>query len=354
MTVLYYIVAILILSLLVLAHEAGHFWAAKLTGMPVKGFNIGFGPAIWKHKGKDGVAYAVRIIPFGGYCAFADTDEEDAVANYYRVPVWKRMTMTLSGPLMNFLLAFVVAIIFAMVVGLPADSKVTPVVGKVDAGSPAAASGLQVGDEFLTLSGVDINGDPDKVRSEIQAAKGTPIVAIVKRDGKQAQLILTAKFDASQNAYLIGISLKQVIIYQKFGLGGAIVNGFSMMVETVKQLLQFLFGLFTQGKGANDLGSPIGIVTTTVDTVKDYGPEFFFYIGIFISVNLGLFNLLPIPALDGSKVVFLTIEAIRRKPVPPEKEGIITAIGFGFFILLFIFLAGRDIGRLFGLWAPGS
>lgn len=352
MTVLYTIVAILILSILVLAHEAGHFWAARLTHMPVKGFNIGFGPALWSHKGKDGVLYAVRIIPFGGYCAFADSDEEDAIANYYRVPVWKRMVMTLSGPLMNFLLAFVVAVVGAMAVGVITDSKVIPVVGKVEAGSPAAASGLQVGDKFITINSVAVNGDTDTLKNEIQTAKDTPMVVVVERGGKQTQLILTPKFNAEQKTYLIGISMKMVLIYQKLGFGQAITNSFSTMVDTVKQLLQFLFGLFTQGKGANDVGSPIAIVSTTVDTVKDYGPEFFFYIAVFISVNLGLFNLLPIPGLDGSKVVFLTIEAIRRKPVPPEKEGIITAVGFGLFILLFIFLAGRDIARLFG-WVPG-
>jgi regulator of sigma E protease len=121
------------------------------------------------------------------------------------------------------------------------------------------------------------------------------------------------------------------------------------MVDAVKGLFKFLFGLFTQGTGAGDLGSPIGIVTQTVDAVQEYDARIFIDIALFLSVNLGLFNLLPIPGLDGAKVVFLAIEGIRRKPVPQKAEGLITAVGFGFFILLFIVLAGRDIFRIFGL-----
>ena len=121
-----------------------------------------------------------------------------------------------------------------------------------------------------------------------------------------------------------------------------------MTVRMVGELLNFLGGLVTQGKGGEQMGSPIGIVDSMVTTAMQEGWQSLVLIAGFLSVNLGLFNLLPLPALDGSKVIFLIIEWVRGKPIAPEKEGIVTAIGFGLFILLFIFLAGRDIARLFG------
>jgi regulator of sigma E protease len=171
---------------------------------------------------------------------------------------------------------------------------------------------------------------------------------VIEREGRQIPLVLTAEYDKEQNAYMIGITMALSEQPVRYGIARAAVYSFQTMVAVVKELLEFLFGLVTQGKGAGDVASPIGIVTVMTQQAQQYGLQSFISIAIFLSVNLGLFNLLPLPALDGSKVIFLAIEGIRRKPVPPEKEGIITAVGFGLFILLFIFLAGRDIARLFG------
>jgi regulator of sigma E protease len=343
MTVLYVVVAILLLSFLVLTHEAGHFWAAKLVRMPVKGFNIGFGPAIWKHKGKDNVVYALRAIPFGGYCAFAESDDEDAIANYYRQKVWKRMVMTLSGALMNFLVAFVIMTVFCVAGGV---QTTVATIGAVTPGSPAAIAGLQVDDRFISVDSVAINDNVALIGQTILKAAGKPVAVVVSRGGKHVSMTVAPLYNQQENKYLIGITLKEAPY--PMGLGQAVGYSFDTMVNVVKELGQFLFGLFTQGKGAGDIASPIGIVDVMTQAAQHNGIQIFVTIAVFLSVNLGLFNLLPIPGLDGSKVVFLAIEGIRRKPVPQKAEGIITAIGIGFFILLFIVLAGRDIFRLFG------
>jgi regulator of sigma E protease len=336
MTVLYVVVAILLLSFLVLTHEAGHYTAARLTGIPVKEFAIGFGKRLISKK-RNGIVYSLRLIPFGGFVSFADTDDEDTVANYYRQKVWKRMVMTLSGAFMNFLVAFVIMTIFCVAGGV---QTIVAAIGAVTPDSPAAKAGLQVDDRFISVDNVAINDNVELIGQTIVKADGKPVTVVVSRGGKQVPLTIVPLNNK------IGITLKEAPY--PMGLGQAMGYSVDTMVNVVKELGKFLFGLFTQGKGTGDIASPIGIVDVMTQAAQQNGMQIFVTIAVFLSVNLGFFNLLPIPGLDGSKVVFLAIEGIRRKPVPPEKEGIITAIGFGFFILLFIFLAGRDIFRLFG------
>jgi regulator of sigma E protease len=342
MTLLYVVISIILIGFLVWVHEAGHYTAARLTGVPVVEFAIGFGKRIISKK-KNGIMYSLRLIPFGGFVAFADANDENGIGNYYKQPVWKRLITTVSGPLMNFIVAFVVLIVYSMAGGV---QQVVPMVGTVTAGSPAAEVGLQPGDKFITINGVQIGQDVDLMRKAINETAGKPFSVVIERNGKQSSLIITPKLDSTTKSYIIGITVGQIPMHM--GFGQALSFSVENMVNMVKELLQFLGTLVTQGKGANDVASPIGIVSVMTQQAQQYGLQSFISIAVFLSVNLGLFNLIPFPGLDGSKVIFLLIEAIRGKPVAPEKEGIITAIGFGLFILLFIFLAGRDIARLFG------
>jgi regulator of sigma E protease len=342
MTLLYIVIAVLLIGFLVLVHEVGHYTAARLTGVPVHEFAIGFGKRIISKK-KNGILYSLRLIPFGGFVAFADAEDEAGVGNYYKQPVWKRLVTTVSGPLMNFVVAFVVIIAYGMLLGIP---EVIPSVGALQPGLPAEKAGLLVGDRILRISGVDIGNDVSLISATINEAKGKPVDILVNRDGTQLSIVLTPEYSEADQRYMIGITPGQAP--RRMGFGEAVSFSAVTMVDMVKQLLQFLFGLVTQGKGAGDVASPIGIVSVMTQAAQQYGLKSFIDIAVFLSVNLGLFNLLPLPALDGSKVIFLLIEWVRGKPVPPEKEGVITAVGFGLFILLFIFLAGRDIARLFG------
>jgi regulator of sigma E protease len=342
MTLLYIAIAILLIGLLVLVHEIGHYTAARLTGVPVHEFAIGFGKRIFTRKRK-GIIYSIRLIPFGGFVAFADAEDEGGIDSYYRQPVWKRLVVTVSGPFMNFVLAFLIIIVFAMAGGL---TQAVPYVGAVEPGKPAAEAGILPDDRILRINGVDIGDNVGLITQTINEAEGKPVDVLVERGGQRVSLVMVPEYREQEQRYLIGITPRLESYYMGFGQSVAFSG--AMMVDMVRQLLQFLFGLVTQGKGGDQVASPIGIVSVMTETARVHGIKSFIDIAVFLSVNLGLFNLLPLPALDGSKVIFLLVEAIRRKPIPPEKEGLVQTIGFGLFILLFIFLAGRDIARLIG------
>ncbi len=346
MTVLYIIIAVLLIGLLVLVHEIGHFAAARLTGVPVVEFAIGFGKRILSKKSKKtGIIYSLRMIPFGGFVAFADADDESGVAGYYNTAVWKRLVVTVSGPLMNFVLAFVLAVFYLMAIGLP---TMLPNVGSVSDNSPAQAAGVQVGDRILRVRGVDVNDDLNKIRAEINASKGEPFDAVLERGGKEITVVITPVLAADQKTYMIGISIGQQGPPVRYGFVESLKMSFQIMVNAVKVLLQFLVGLVTRGEGGENFASPVGIVQVMTQQAQTNGWQSFIEMAIMLSVNLGLFNLLPLPALDGSKVIFLAIEGIRGKPVSPNKEGIVSMIGFVLFALLSVFLVGRDLAKLFG------
>lgn len=342
MTVLYVVIAILLIGFLVLVHEVGHYTAARLTGVPVVEFAIGFGKRILTKK-KNGIIYSLRIVPFGGFVAFADASDENGIGNYYKQPVWKRMLVTVSGPLMNFVVAFLILLVYSLSAGVPQSA---PIVAQVTENSPAAAAGLMTDDRFVSINGVDIGDDVELMRKLINESQGKPFDAVIERSGAQKSVVIAPEYNEEQKRYMVGITTGSVTVHYTFGQ--ALSFSAQNMVLMVKELLSFLGGLVTRGEGAGDVASPIGIVSVMTETAQQYGLQSFISIAVFLSVNLGLFNLIPLPALDGSKVIFLLIEWVRRKPVPPEKEGIISAVGFGFFMLLFVFLAGRDIARLLG------
>ena len=349
MTVLYVIIAILLLGFLVLAHEFGHFTAARLTGVPVHEFAIGFGKKLLSKK-KNGIIYSLRMIPFGGFVAFADPEDENGITTYYKTAVWRRLVTAVAGSFMNLLVAFAILIVFCMSGGLKNDSVIVPVINTVSAESPAAKSGIQAGDKIISINDVKIGEDAALIGKLISDSNGSALTVKLLRQGSEVAVELNPIFNAESKRYMVGITLGQTAgtpVYM--GLGEAVLKSADVMVNTVGQLLQFLFGLVTQGKGAGDVASPIGLVSEMTKVATQVGLESFISIAVFLSVNLGVFNLLPLPALDGSKVIFLIIEGIRRKPVSPEKEGVVQFVGFVMFILLFVFLAGRDILKLFGV-----
>lgn len=343
MNLLYIVISILLIGFLVLVHEIGHYTAARLTGVPVVEFAIGFGKRLISKK-KNGIIYSLRLIPLGGFVAFAEADDENGIGNYYKQPVWKRLVTTVSGPFMNFVVAFLISIVF-FISGW-ATPKAVPIVGVIAENTPAAKAGLMLNDKFIKINGVNIGEDVSLISKTITEAGDKPVDILVERSGKPVSLVITAKYNEDEKRYMIGITPKQIPV--PMGFGESLANSVDNMVLMVKELLNFLFGLVTQGKGGEQMSSPIGIVSVMTEAAQTYGLLSLISIAVFLSVNLGLFNLLPLPALDGSKVIFLIIEWVRGKPIAPEKEGIVTAVGFVLFILLFVFLLGRDIAKLIG------
>lgn len=353
MTILYVLLAILLLGILIMVHEFGHFAVARLCGIAVKEFSLGFGPVIWQHKSKKSdTTFSIRPIPMGGYCMFYDdTDDDpngstkDDPRNYNKAPVWKRMLSVLAGPGMNFVLAFVVSIALMGVYGAVAT---TPVVQEVEAGMPAAEAGLQAGDIFVRVNQTEVeNGTVQDVSNAIGAdASSAPVEITVLRDGQEQTFTVTPQYDSELERYRVGVTIAQG--YEKMPASSILPSAWSLCKQASVAIVESLGKLFTTGEGLNDAAGPVGVVSLVAQQTQQGGLEIYLYLLVIISINLGLMNLIPIPGLDGSRLIFMLIEAIRRKPVNQKIEAGVHLCGDVLLFGLMIFFTFKDVLRLFG------
>ena len=353
MTILYVLLAILLLGILIMVHEFGHFVVARLCGIAVKEFSLGFGPVIWQHKSKKSdTTFSIRPIPMGGYCMFyGDTDDDpngstkDDPRNYNKAPVWKRMLSVLAGPGMNFVLAFVVAIALMGVYGAVAT---TPVVQEVEAGMPAAEAGLQAGDIFVRVNQTEVeNGTVQDVSNAIGAdASSAPVEITVLRDGQEQTFTVTPQYDSELERYRVGVTIAQG--YEKMPASSILPSAWSLCKQASVAIVESLGKLFTTGEGLNDAAGPVGVVSLVAQQTQQGGLEIYLYLLVIISINLGLMNLIPIPGLDGSRLIFMLIEAIRRKPVNQKIEAGVHLCGYVLLFGIMIFFTFKDVLRLFG------
>ena len=353
MTILYVLLAILLLGILIMVHEFGHFAVARLCGIAVKEFSLGFGPVIWQHKSKKSdTTFSIRPIPMGGYCMFyGNTDDDpngstkDDPRNYNKAPVWKRMLSVLAGPGMNFVLAFVVSIALMGVYGAVAT---TPVVQEVEAGMPAAEAGLQAGDIFVRVNQTEVeNGTVQDVSNAIGAdASSAPVEITVLRDGQEQTFTVTPQYDSELERYRVGVTIAQG--YEKMPASSILPSAWSLCKQASVAIVESLGKLFTTGEGLNDAAGPVGVVSLVAQQTQQGGFEIYLYLLVIISINLGLMNLIPIPGLDGSRLIFMIIEAIRRKPVNQKIEAGVHLCGYVLLFGLMIFFTFKDVLRLFG------
>ena len=353
MTILYVLLAILLLGILIMVHEFGHFAVARLCGIAVKEFSLGFGPVIWQHKSKKSdTTFSIRPIPMGGYCMFyGDTDDDpndstkDDPRNYNKAPVWKRMLSVLAGPGMNFVLAFVVAIALMGVYGAVAT---TPVVQEVEAGMPAAEAGLQAGDIFVRVNQTEVeNGTVQDVSNAIGAdASSAPVEITVLRDGQEQTFTVTPQYDSELERYRVGVTIAQG--YEKMPASSILPSAWSLCKQASVAIVESLGKLFTTGEGLNDAAGPVGVVSLVAQQTQQGGLEIYLYLLVILSINLGQMNLIPIPGLDGSRLIFMLIEAIRRKPVNQKIEAGVHLCGYVLLFGIMIFFTFKDVLRLFG------
>lgn len=353
MTILYVLLAILLLGILIMVHEFGHFAVARLCGIAVKEFSLGFGPVIWQHKSKKSdTTFSIRPIPMGGYCMFyGDTDDDpngstkDDPRNYNKAPVWKRMLSVLAGPGMNFVLAFVVSIALMGVYGAVAT---TPVVQEVEDGMPAAEAGLQAGDIFVRVNQTEVeNGTVQDVSNAIGAdASSAPVEITVLRDGQEQTFTVTPQYDSELERYRVGVTIAQG--YEKMPASSILPSAWSLCKQASVAIVESLGKLFTTGEGLNDAAGPVGVVSLVAQQTQQGGLEIYLYLLVIISINLGLMNLIPIPGLDGSRLIFMLIEAIRRKPVNQKIEAGVHLCGYVLLFGIMIFFTFKDVLRLFG------
>ena len=350
--------AILLLAILVVVHEFGHFIAARLMKIEVREFSVGFGPKLfgWKSR-KDEPTFAVRAVPLGGYCAFYGEDDikgeaKDDPRAFPKQNVWKRLLVILMGPAMNFVLAFVVAAVFYWVNGISIITGIDPYIADVMAAGPAHSAGMKAGDIVTEINGVNmLDGTTETLSGTIASWKegDPPLEMTVKRGEETLTLSMTPVWDEAEGKMRVGIMIggRYRTEQQPVTFTGGIAESARMCLNASGAILRALKNLVTTGEGLDQTSGPVGIVRLVSDEVQEGGFSAFTQLLVLISINLGLMNLLPIPGLDGSRLVFGIIEVIRGKPVPPQKEAMVHMAGMVVLFALMIFFTYKDIVNLF-------
>ena len=329
--------AVLVFLVLVLVHEFGHFITAKLCGVTVHEFAIGMGPAIFKKEYK-GTLYSLRIIPIGGYCAMEGEDaESDDEGSFGKKKPWQRLLILVSGAFMNLLLG----LILMCCVMFSTNSNYVSVntISQVMAGSAAEEVGIQVGDKITKINSADVETYTE-LKFELSRYKGGSVDIEYIRNGEKGKVSLVPKKEAD-GKYYMGIKPK----VEPLDFGGRIYHAWNYSLFYGKAILVSLFDLVTGNVGMEAMSGPVGIVSEIGKSAK-MGWESLFGLAALITINLGLFNLLPLPALDGGRVLFIFAEIITRKKIPADKEGLIHLIGFVLLIGLMLFATWQDIVRL--------
>ena len=339
--ILYFVVALMVFGLIVFAHELGHYLVARASGITVLEFAIGFGPKLIKWRRKD-IDYSLRLLPLGGFCKFEGEDESSADPRAFtNAPVWKRFLTIFAGPAMNFVLAYLAVVVFLTVVGV---SFALPVVHGITSGMPAENSGLMAGDVITAVGAEPIDlseAGAAKLVQLIGASEPDKAVTLtVDRGGQNVEVSVAPQ--ATEDGGKIGITLGSTTRY--YSLGEALsISGYRVYDITLL-MLDGLKNLVFRGEGVQDAMGPVGIISFMTEEIsRDF--ETILNLIVIISLNVGLINLLPLPALDGGRLVFLLVEAVRRKPVKPEYEGWVHAAGFVLLLGLLVVLTYHDIMR---------
>jgi len=335
---------IFVFGLVVLVHELGHFLVAKKVGIRVDEFGLGFGKRLLAVRYGE-TTYSLNLIPLGGFVKLAGMDgeeETDSSRSYNGKNVWQKMAVIVSGSLMNFLLAFLLFSLIFTWFGVPVNISNSTTVGNLLPGYPAEKAGLQPGDEILAVNGQKA-ANWEQVVQMVNANPNKPTVFTIARGEEQFQVKITPRLEKERKVGLIGITPK--IISQKLGLWAAVKNGF---LETIGITWAIMVGLkqMITGQLASDVSGPLGIAQMAGQAAKT-GMENLLRLTAVLSINLGLFNLLPIPALDGGRLFFLGIEALRGRPMEPQKEGMVHLIGFMLLLFLLVVVTYKDLTRLF-------
>lgn len=338
------LIAILVFGLLILIHEAGHYLTARRFGVAIREFSIGMGPKIVsKTSKKTGIAYSLRWIPFGGYVAMEGEDEESENVNALnRKPVWQRMIIMAAGAAMNLLLGFL--LMTAMVLSSKALAGTT-VLRFEDGVSTSVKAGLQTGDVIKKVNGHPVHIYYD-MSYRVMRDGTSPVKLTVLRDGKTVEIENVTFPTTVEAGTLYGMIDFYPALNEK-NFGNVIKHSFWESVASVGLIWDSLLDLLTGKVGVEQVSGPVGVTQAIGEAVAD-GPNYFLYLVALISINLGVMNLLPFPALDGGRLVFQFIELIRGKPVNPEWEGYIHFAGLAILMIFMIIVTCKDVIGLFG------
>lgn len=327
------VVIIVVFLIVVTWHEFGHFIMAKLSGVLVNEFSIGMGPTIYSKK-KNETLYSIRALPLGGFVSLDGEEEQsENVRSFHNAPLHKRALIIVSGALMNFILGFLVLLLLVGVRG-----KEVPIIAQFTDESPAYVAGLETGDHILKLNGHEIDTWQD-VLEEMSQNHGETVQVTVQRHEEEKNV--SVEPIESEGRYVIGIypSMARVSVAELFSTAASTFG--AMFMSLIEFLRMALRGKVSMG----DVSGPIGVATILAEAAHRGLIDILFWLA-YININLGVINLLPIPALDGGKLLFIAAEAISGKKIPVEKEASVHFIGFILLIGVMLMATYQDIMKL--------
>ena len=341
MTVVFYIVvAVLAFGVLIAIHEAGHFVAARLCGVTVYEFSLGMGPKLFGWTGKSGTKYNLRLFPIGGFVSMKGEDEEaEGEDSFSQKRPWKKFIIVAAGAAMNILLGVVISL--GLVLGGEIGSTVV-------AGFPEGAftdEWLEVGDRIVEFNGTPVHTYYE-LRYEILHDAYKPVDIKVIRDGEKILLKDVVFPTTSADGMVVGMRDFYLEVAKKT-VPNVVKHTLALSVSTVKMIWESLLDLVTGKVGVESVSGPVG-VTEAIGTVAKEGAYNFFYLLSVLAMNLGVFNLLPLPALDGGRLVFILFEMVFRRKVPEKFEGAVHFIGIVLLMGLMVLVTFKDIVKLFG------
>lgn len=349
---------ILVLGLLIFVHELGHFLFAKLFGVRVLKFSLGFGPKV-AGKVIGETEYVISAFPLGGFVKmFGENPDEQQIAaadknvSFAHKPVWQRFMVVLAGPLFNLLFAVVLFFLVFIFVGIPTAVDTTRI-GKVNDNSPAAMAGVQKEDVIISIDDKETKGWMD-VLEAVKNSQGKAIQMVVARGDEQVTMELVPSIDSVKNVfgeeveqrYMIGIMKADDLTYEKSSIFGALTSACQQTWMYINLTVMGFVKIIQQVVPASEIGGPILIAQIAGEQMKAGWMNLIYFMSL-LSVNLGILNLLPIPVLDGGHLVFLTIEGLRRKPMNERAQIVAQQVGIGLLGSLMIFVFYNDIIRLF-------
>ncbi len=335
--------SVFVFGLLVLFHEFGHFVMAKATGMRVDEFAIGFGPKIVSKQIGETI-YSIRCVPLGGFndiAGMVPAENDAGERGYCEKSVWKRMLVIVAGPLMNFLLPIVIFFLIFMIVGVSSPST-RPELGEVMPDQPAAMAGLKKGDRIDAINDEPVHEWDDIVRI-VRGANGSPMKVFYHRGNEARQATVIPVHDKQENRMMIGVM--GALDTRQPGVIEAAETAIWKTGYVIYHMIEGLVQIFT-GEAAAELAGPLGVMQMT-GTVAKLGFTALMNFAALLSLNLGIINLLPVPALDGGHFVTLLLEAVRGKPLGEKALHYTQMAGITVLVALMLFATKNDIVRIF-------
>ena len=340
------ILSLLAFGLLIVSHEFCHFLLAKLNGIYVEEFSVGMGPRILSWQGKE-TRYSLKAIPFGGSCMMLGEDEECQDERAFgSKSVWARISVLVAGPFFNFILAFLLSLFVLGSIGID-----RPVLSGVMEGFPAQEAGMQAGDRIVKLNDEKIRMYRD-VSLYLALHSGENLDVVYERNGEIRQTAIVPKFSDEYGTYMMGIEVSGV--REKISPLETIQYSFYEVGYWIRYTFLSLKMMVTGQVSMQDVSGPVGMVSSMSDMVEETSQSGFFYVlinlanfCILLSANLGVLNLLPLPALDGGRLLFCLIELLRGKPLNQEHEAIVHTIGLLLLLGLSVVILFKDIIQIF-------